>query len=42
MWDKKKNDKDKKEKLNQSQLCAVGRHLQCNGIRWSGCECHAI
>jgi hypothetical protein len=41
MWDKKKKNKDKKEKLNQSQLCVAGRHLQCNGKR-CGCECHAI
>jgi hypothetical protein len=46
--DRKKKDKDKdkkresrKEKLDQSQSCAEGRHLQCNGIK-CGCECHAI
>jgi hypothetical protein len=37
----KKKDKDKKnERLNQSQLCAEGKHLKCNGIKCD-CECHA-
>ncbi len=39
--DKDKKKDKKKEKLSQSQSCAEGRHLQCNGIK-CGCECHAI
>jgi hypothetical protein len=43
MWGKNKKEKKKEKKilLDRSQVCAVGRHLQCNGIK-CGCECHAI